>query len=82
MFLIDSIKPKVEKKLKAFFTFFALLFSRVELEAYTIRPVLFLFALGLLAETKTSKERRKVITIFLSEMRKLLIINLKTFYFD
>jgi len=41
----------VEKKLKTCL-FGARLFRRVELEAYKINPVMFLFALGLLAAAK------------------------------
>ena len=60
MFLIDAVKPKVEKKFKTCFIFLRL-FKRVELEAYKIKPVLFLFAIGLLAATKTLfKETRKL----------------------
>ena len=54
MFLIDAIKPKVEKKLKNCLIFRdCLVFSGGDLEAYKIKSVLLLFALGLLAATKT-----------------------------
>ena len=57
MILIDAVIPKVVKKLKTYFIF---------LRTYNIqiKPVLFLFALYLLAATKHySKETRKIIVI-------------------
>ena len=58
MFLIDAIKPKVENKLKTCI-FFARLFKGGDSEAYKIKPVLFLLALGLLAATKTLFKRNE-----------------------
>ena len=57
MFLIDAIKPKVENK--KLVLFFARLFMGGESKAYKIKPALFLFALGLLAATKTLFERNE-----------------------
>ena len=51
MFLIDAIKPNLEKKFKTFF--FMRLFKGGESGAYKIKPVLFLFELNLLAATRT-----------------------------
>ena len=56
MFLIDTIKPKIKKN-KNFF--FARLFKGGDSEAYKIKPVLFLLALGLLAATKTLFKRNE-----------------------
>ena len=70
MFLIDAIKAKVEKKLKLVL-FFARLFREGELKANKIKPVLYLFALGLWRQQKIySKETRKHISIslFLSKV--------------
>ena len=47
MFLIDVIKPNVENKFKT--CFFTRLFGGGKSEEYKIKPVLFLFVLGLLA---------------------------------
>ena len=62
MFLIDAIKPKVEKKLVLFF---ARLFRGSELEANKINPFFF-FALGLLAAKKNfnQKKREKNLSYF------------------
>ena len=60
MFLLDAIKPKVKKK-EFFFLFFARLFRGGKFEAYKIKPVLFLFDLGLLAVTKTLIKIEKII---------------------
>ena len=57
MFLIDAIKPNVEKKFKT--CFFMPLFRGGKLVVYKIKPVLFLLVLGLLAETKTLFKRNK-----------------------
>ena len=59
MFLIDAIKPKRENKLKL-----TLLSRGVELEMFKIKPVLFLFALGLLAATKIVLKRNKIFFFF------------------
>ena len=53
MFLIDAIKPIKEKKFKHFSKFFMRLFRGGELRADKIKPVLFLYTVGLLAATKT-----------------------------
>ena len=50
MILINAIKPNVEKKSKR--VFFMRLFRGGEFGSYKIKPVLFLFASGLLAATK------------------------------
>ena len=49
MFLIDAINHNVEKKLETLFT---RLFMGSELQAYKIKPPLFLFVLCFLAATK------------------------------
>ena len=53
----DAIQPKVEMKWKTCYIFVRL-FRGDELEAYKIKPFLFLFALGLLAATKTLFKRK------------------------
>ena len=58
MFLIDAIKPYVEKKFKACFIFTRLFRGRVS-GATKIKPVLFLFVFGLLAATKTLFKRNE-----------------------
>ena len=58
MFLIDAIKPIVEKKFKTCFHF-TRLFRVDELRAYKIKPVLFLYAVGFLAATKTFHKRKE-----------------------
>ena len=67
MFLIDAIKPKVEKKFKTCKKFFARLFRGGESEAFKIKLGLFLFALGLLVATKlyskTKETRKKIISL-------------------
>ena len=69
MFLIDTIKHN-EKKFKMFLYFFTQLFRRGELQAYKIKPVLFLFMLCFLAATKTSFRTK-------NPTRKVLL-NMKT----
>ena len=66
MFLIGTIKPIVEKNLKLLL-FFTGLFRGGELRAYKIKPVLFLYAVGLEAAKKTlhkRKEKTIIIIIF------------------
>ena len=58
MFLIDSIKPNVEKKSKVCFSFYA---RGGESEAYKIKPVLFFLAFSLFATTKTLFKRNEKI---------------------
>ena len=59
MFLIDAIKPKVEKKFKTCFINLRDCLGGVSRERNKIKPVLFLFALGLLAATKTLFKRNE-----------------------
>ena len=53
MFLIDTIKPNVEKEIQNLFYFFTQLFRGGESQAYKIKPVLFISVLCFLAATKT-----------------------------
>ena len=59
LFLIDTIKPNLENKIKNFMR----LFKGGKLGGYKIKPVLFLFVLGLLAATKTLFKKNKKIYI-------------------
>ena len=54
MFLNGTNKPIVEN-----IFFFFRLFRGGELKAYKIKPVLFLYAVGLLAATKTLHKRKE-----------------------
>ena len=54
LFLIDVLKTKVEKKLKTWFIFLRICLGE---EAYKLKTVLFIFALSLLAATKTLFKR-------------------------
>ena len=58
MFLIDAIKPNIEKKIKTC-VISTQLFRVGELGAYKIKPVWFLFAIGLLAAIKTLQKKRE-----------------------
>ena len=64
MFLIDAFKPKVKKKFKPCFT--RRRFRGGESRTYKIKPVLFLFALGLLPATKTLLKKTRIIIMILS----------------
>ena len=58
MFLIGDIKPIVEKKFKnCFFYATVSVFRGGELRPYKIKADLFLYAIGLLAATKTLSKR-------------------------
>ena len=59
MFLIDAIKPDVDKKFKTLFLTDCLGEGSRESTKY---PILFLFAFGLLAATKTLFKRNKKIS--------------------
>ena len=69
IFLIDAIKPIIEKKLKNCFIF-TRLFRGGEFGAYKIKPVSFNFAFGLLAATQTLfKRNEKIINNFPQSLR-------------
>ena len=80
MFLIDTIKPKVEIN-KKLVLIFVRLFKGGELKSYKIKPVLFLFTLGLLAATKKIFKRNNKVFCF-GVHRSLMMNNiLPTFAF-
>ena len=58
MLLIDAIKPNVEKKSKPVL-FFTRLFKEGKSGAYKIKPILLLFALGLLVPKTTLFKRNE-----------------------
>ena len=58
MFLIDAIKPNVEKKFKMCFIFYATARGEESI-AYKINPISFLFGLSLLAGTKKLTKRNE-----------------------
>ena len=60
MFLICAIKHIIEKKFKTRFIFMRP-FRGGELRAYKIKPVLFFYAIGLVAATKTLHKRKEKI---------------------
>ena len=61
MVLIYAIKPNVEKKFKLVLSFYSTVFflGGGLVGSVQIKPVLFLFAFGLLAATKTLFKRNK-----------------------
>ena len=70
LFLIDDIKPNLEKKFKT--CYFRRLFRGGESGAYKIKTILFLFAFGLLAATKYIIEKKREMVI--SEEKNLNIL--------
>ena len=58
MFLIDAIKLNVEKKIKTYLLF-TRLFMGGKSGAYKVKAVWFLYAIGLLAATKNTIQKKR-----------------------